>query len=122
MQTAFLQEQECVQAANARSEAVEQAHFDSALSDCSAVLLENDSAPAVVPAGPPAVGLMPACSAPADWVVLMDPGSVPADYSALVDRGVRLYFLDARPEYSLLAERRLDSVEDCKEFLPLWLV
>ena len=59
-QTAFPQEEECVQAANARSAAQlwasEQAHCGSALADCSVGLLENDSAQAVVPAGPWADG------------------------------------------------------------------
>ena len=52
--TVFPEEEECVQAANARSAAeswaAEQAHCGSALSDCLAVLLEHDSVPVVVPA------------------------------------------------------------------------
>ena len=73
MQTAFPQEGECVQAANARSVAeswtAEQAPGASGLSDRSAVLLENDSAPAVVPAGLWADGWVPVYSAQADLVV-----------------------------------------------------
>lgn len=60
MQIVFPQEEECAGAANARSveesAIVEQAHSGWAQADCSAVLLENDSAPAVVPAGLWAVG------------------------------------------------------------------
>ena len=54
-----------------------------------------------------------------DWAQL---GSVPADYSVLAGRGARLCFLVARLEHCPVAERRLDSVEDCKEYLRLWQV
>jgi hypothetical protein len=82
VQTAFPQEEQCVQAANARSAAeswaAEQVHCGSALSDCSAVLLEHDSAPAVVPVGLWADGWVPAYSAQADLVVLLEHDPVPA--------------------------------------------
>jgi hypothetical protein len=71
---------------------------------------------------------IPADSVPYDWaqagysVGLTADGWAPADYSAMAGRGGRLYFLDARPGYSPMAERRLGSVEDCKDSLPLWPV
>jgi len=100
VRTAFPQEEECVQAANARSVveswAAEQAHCGSALADCSAGLLENDSVPAVVPAGLWANGWVPAYSAQADLVALMEHGSVPADYSGPADPREQHCSLDAR--------------------------
>jgi len=117
-QTAFPQEGECVQAANARSVAESwaavQAHGGSALSDRSAVLLGNDSAPAVVAAGLWADGWVPAYSAQADLVVLMEHGSVPADYSRPADPREQHCSLDARPARWPLAGLRHDSPERCK--------
>ena len=82
VRNAFPQEEECVQAAYARSVAAlwgaEQDHCGSALSDCSAVLLENGSAPAGVPAGLWADGWALAYSAQADLVVLLENDSIPA--------------------------------------------
>jgi len=147
VQTAFRQEEECVQAANARSAAESwaagQAHCGWARSDCSAVLLENDSPRAVVPgaelwadgwvpacstqadlvvvmehgsvpAGPWADGWVPAYSAQADLVVLMELGSVPADYSEPGDPREQHYSLDAQPVHGPVAELRHDSPERCK--------
>lgn len=118
VQTAFPQEGECVQAANARSVAeswaAEQAHGGSALSDRSAVLLENDLASAVVPARLWADGWVPAYSAQADLVVLMEHGSVPADYSRPADPREQHCSLDARPAHWPLAALRHDSPERCK--------
>lgn len=112
MQTAF-PEEACVQAANARSvaeswAAAEQAHCDWALSDCSAVLMEHGSVPAVVPAGPWADGWVLAYSAQADLVALMELGSVPADYSERADPREQHCSLDAQPVHSPLAEMRHD--------------
>jgi len=83
VQTAFRQDEERVQAAHARSAAESwaagQAHCGWARSDCSAVLLENDSPRAVVPGAELwADGWVPACSTQADLVVVMEHGSVPA--------------------------------------------
>jgi hypothetical protein len=111
VQTAFQQE-ECAQAANARSaaesSAAEQAHCGWALSDCSAVLMELDSVPAVVPAGPWGDGWVPAYSAQADLVVLLELGSAPAVVLAglLTDGWVPAYLAQA----DLVVLLELDSV------------
>jgi hypothetical protein len=119
VQTAFPQEEECAQAANARSAeeswAAEQAHCGWAQAGCSAVLLEIDSVPAVVPgAAPWADGWVPAYSAQADLVVLMELGSIPADYSERADPREQHCSLDAQPVHWPVAELRRVSPERCK--------
>ena len=117
MQTEFPQEEDSAQAANARSAAeswaAEQDHCGWALS-CSAALLANGSVPAVVPAGPWADGWVPAYSAQADLVVLMELGSVPADYSKRADPREQHCSLDAQAVHSPVAELRRVSPERCK--------